>query len=75
MNAITRKLTKLAAKSGHNGKIRTLKRHVVFADGSHWKKGRKVRILGVTMLFASVQLMGDGKFEKAMVSHSSVNWK
>lgn len=69
------RLQKKVNRSAHNGKMRTLKTHIVFSDGTHWKKGRKVRVLGVNYLYARVQLAGDGKFETAKVAHHTINWK
>jgi len=63
----------MANKSGHNGKVKTLKREVEFGKGVSLSKGTKVIIRGVNMIMVKIQVP-KWKFDTYGVAHDAINW-
>lgn len=68
------KLDTRIPKSNYCGKIKTLKCDCEFEDKTTLKKGTKIKIVNVQMLYTTVQIP-KWKFQKAILAHNVINWK
>ena len=76
---VFKKITKSLNRSSYNGKIKLLKENVTYLhkktyDQVTWKKGQKVKIIGVNYLYTKIQGMGNLKFQIIHIPHYYINW-